>query len=350
MTQNSIAISSGDLLLYWTGIVIALGVAAWFAMSLALYTSDRGKASAMWLYMPIATVLSVLFARAVHWYCHSEQYTCFTSAITDYSSGGFCLPGVLLALMVAAVLVRLLCFTDSIGRLLDAVAPGACIGIALFRLSAIFNTTCRSTILITDPAYQSLPIGSAVTSSGGNVEYRFATFFVQFLLMLALAVLMVGLFAARRRKSVKRGFRRGHIFALFLTFYCAMEVVLDSTRNDSSFFPWNGFVSIVQIFSAVSMLTVFILYSVNSVKANGLRYWHWICWVLFAAAIGGAGFYEYWVQRHGNLYLYCYSVMSVCCIAICVLVYVMYLTVCERPRRAAAPAPENLPKPEENAQ
>ena len=40
---------------------------------------------------------------------------------------------------------------------------------------------------------------------------------------------------------------------------------------------------------------------------------------LFAALMGGAGFMEYWVQRHGHQALFSYSVMSVCLIGMIVL-------------------------------
>ena len=42
--------------------------------------------------------------------------------MTHYSSGGFCLPGVLLGVLLAALLVRALGFADSSARLLDAMS------------------------------------------------------------------------------------------------------------------------------------------------------------------------------------------------------------------------------------
>ena len=42
------------------------------------------------------------------------------------------------------------------GELLDAVAPGLCLCLALIRLSSLFNTTCRARIVITNTAFQHL--------------------------------------------------------------------------------------------------------------------------------------------------------------------------------------------------
>ena len=129
------------------------------------------------------------------------------------------------------------------------------------------------------------------------------------------------------RTDLKRGVQRGHVALLFLVFYSAMELVLDSTRYDSSFLRLTGFVSLVQIVSAVSILLVLIYYSRQSVRANGLRPYHWLLWVGYFATLAATGAFEYLVQRHGNWYLLCYSVMSVSCLGMAVTVLVMYRTL-----------------------
>ena len=40
--MNPVAIAAGGGVLYWSSLVLTLGVAAWFAFSLALYRSDGG--------------------------------------------------------------------------------------------------------------------------------------------------------------------------------------------------------------------------------------------------------------------------------------------------------------------
>lgn len=330
--MNSIAICSGNTVIYWSAIIICLAAAAWFCLSCAVYTSHGGQSTAMWLLMPVAVLLSVLFSRFIHWYCHAEQYVSFWQAMTDYSSGGYCLPGMLLGVALSALLVGRLRFAQSTAELFDALAPGAALGIALIRLSAIFNSSCRSTILISTPKFQRLPVGSGIMTSSGGVEYRFATFFVQFLLMLLLTVLVLAFYYKRRKAPMKHGLPAGHTAMLFLVFYSAMELVLDSTRYDSSFLRLNGFVSLVQIVSALCILGVLIYYSIHSVKANGLGPVHWLLWGGFLASVGATGYLEYLVQRHGGWYIKCYSLMALSTLLMAAVVYIMYLTVCKRPR------------------
>ena len=122
--------------------------------------------------------------------------------------------------------------------------------------------------------------------------------------------------------------RDGNVGLMFLVYYNAVEVVLDSTRYDSSFLPFNGFISLTQILCALTILGIFILYSVRSVKANGRKPWHWVMWVCFFLTVAGTGVFEYLVQRFGNLYLFCYSGMSVTLFLMAFIVNRMYRSVC----------------------
>lgn len=328
--MNPIAISTGSTVIYWSAVVIALGIAAGFALSYSLYISHGGRSAAMWLLLPLALLFSVPLCRAIHWYCHLEQYTSFIRAITDYSTGSYCLPGALLGVWLAALIVKKLGFERSIARLLDAFAPGAALAVAFIRLSALFNSTCRSKIAVTTPALQHLPIASGVTNSTGAVEYRFATFFVEFLLMLIAAAVLLEFFYRCRKRPMKRGSSDGNTARYFLLLYSAIELLLDSTRNDSSFMKFNGFVSIVQMICAICIGALLIYYSRRSVKANGLGAKHWVIWAVWFIGLAGTGVSEYLVQRHGNWYLGCYAAMTVCCALMAIAVYRMYLSCCDK--------------------
>lgn len=334
--MNPIAICIGNIFVYWSSVIIFLGIAACFALTYALYTSHGGRGSALWLLLPLAVLFSVLFARLIHWHCHTEQYTGFWSAMTDYSKGDYCLHGALIGTALACWLVKKLGFTRNLPRLFDCLAPGAALCIAFIRLSALFNTSCRSKIVVTNPLFQRLPLSSGIPTASGGTEYRFATFFVQFLVMLAVFWLLLRFFYKRRRYPLKNDYPRdGNVGLMFLLFYNAVEFVFDSTRYDSSFLPINGFVSITQILCAVILLFVLVFYSVRSVKANGRRPYHYVMWVGFFLTVAGTGFLEYLVQRFGNLYLFCYAGMSVTLFLLVYIVYRMYLTVCADIRQRA---------------
>ena len=325
--SNPIAVYSGSTVLYWSAIVIALGLFASLLMSLSLQATNRGRAFVMLLFFPLALVFSLPLCRAVHWYCHVEQYGSLGSALTDYGSGSFVLPAALLGCWLAAFLATRLDDRRT-ARLLDAFAPGAALAVAFIRLSALFNSSCRSKIPVTRTFLQHLPLASGITNSAGQVEYRFATFFVQFLMMLLLCWLLLRFFYRRRNVPMKSGSREGNVARMFLLWYSASEMLMDSTRYDSSFLPFNGFISLVQIVAAVSILALLIYYSIHSVRANGLRPMHWVLWIGWFLALAGGGISEYLVQRHGDWYLSCYSAMAVCCILMALAVSRMYRSCC----------------------
>ena len=182
---NPIAVYTGDTVLYWSAIIISLGLLAALFMTLSLQRSNKGSAAAVFLMVPLAVILSVPLCRALHWYCHKEQYASLVSALTDYSSGSYVLAGALPGVVLAALLASPL-NTRSTASLLDAFAPGAALAIAFIRLSSLFNSSCRSKIPVTTPLLQHLPLAAGFADSSGQVEYRFATFFLHFLVMLFL--------------------------------------------------------------------------------------------------------------------------------------------------------------------
>lgn len=334
--MNPIAIYSGSIVIYWSAMVIALGIIAGFFLSMALYTSVDGRASALWVFLPIAIVLSVIFSRLIHWYCHMEQYAGFFGALSDFSVGSFCLPGMLLGVFIAGLIVGKSKLCDSRFELMDALAPGEALCIAFIRLSALFNSSCRSKIIIESKALQHLPLASELTSASGVTEYRFATFFVQFLFMLVVTVLLINFWVKRRDLPMKANERTaGHVGRLFLVLYSVPEVVFDSTRYDSSFFhftflkslnPYMGFVSLIQLISAFIILAAIVHYSIVSVRGNGLKWYHFVLWIGFLATLGGVGASEYLVQRHGDWYLGCYAAMSLSCLVMILIEWILYLT------------------------
>lgn len=325
--MSAIAIYSNSFVIYWSAVVIVLGIAAWFCLSMALYRGDGGRGSAMWLVLALGTVLSVLFCRAIHWYCNAEQYESFAAAMTDYSTGSYCLPGMLLGVLLAGLLAAKLRFADSAAELFDALAPGAALGIALFRLSALFNSSCRGSIAITPELLHRLPFTSEVAVSASTTEYRLATFFIQFILMLVLTAVLVAFFLRRRNEPKKWGKQRGYVAGLFLAVYSAMEIILDSTRYDSSVLRSNGFVSVVQIVSAITIVVILVVYCRRSVKANGRRWYHFALWAGYVVSLAAVGGSEYFVQRHREWFIGCYAAMTLGLVLMATVVCLMYKTL-----------------------
>ena len=329
----SIAACIGNTFLYWNGIIIAFGIAAGFLLMYSLYTAHSGPGSGLWIMLCAAVAIGVPASRLIHFYFNKEQYAGLVAALTDYSGGSFWLPAAVLALVPAAWLTHLLRFPYSAG-------PGTAFTIAMIRFSALFGNTCRSMIVVTSPALQTYPFADAVTDAMGKKVYHFASFFIMALLML-LVMLAALIFYFRHhadRMAVPCS-RSGNVARLFLVFYCAVELVLDSTRADSSFLnfgilqflnPYVSFVSLTQLFAAVALLAVMIYYSRCSAAANGAKPGWFVLLAVWLLGLVGTGVSEYLVQRYTNRFMLFYLTQSLSVLLMVVSTIIMYITCRER--------------------
>ena len=305
--MDKIAFYSGSTAIYWNSVILTLAAATAICFFLAFYLGKSGNGAAGFGVVPVSMVLSLVLARFFHWYCQSDSYTGFSAAMSNYAEGGYALMGVFLGCVLAAALTRVICLHRNLPEMLDAMSLAACAGMAVGRLSALFNASDRGQVLVN---FRSLPVASPVNNAvSGAVEYRLATFALQSMVALALFIGLTVFY----NKGQKRGkLRDGDTCLVFLLLYGASQVVLDSTRYDSLFFRSNGFVSVVQVLGALALVLAVILFSRRMVKARGFRAWQILLWLLIGIAIAGAGYMEYYVQRRGNEALFAYSVMSGC--------------------------------------
>ncbi|MBQ6798592.1 MAG: prolipoprotein diacylglyceryl transferase [Oscillospiraceae bacterium] len=326
--MNQIAFVFSNSTVYWSSIVVAAAALCAMLAAVMIRLWRNEPLLPVLVYLPVATVLSVFFARLIHWYCRTDQYTSLSAALQDFTGGGYALLGVFAGCFLAAVLVRVLRLTDDLPSLLDSLAPAAALGIGMGRLCCLFNADSRGKMFVEDPARQKLPIGSpVVNATSGEIQWRFATFFIQSLIALAIFAILL-IVTVIMLKLIRRQNKRaqGMTFLIFMVLYCSSQIVMDSTRYDALFLRSNGFVSLEQIFSIVVLVGCAVIFSIRSVKQCGLRLWHPVLWALILGCFGGTGYMEYYVQRHGSLYMMCYSIMSACLLIAAVLSFVLCFT------------------------
>lgn len=323
--MDRIAFIDGEVFYYWSQIILTMASVAAIALFLGCYLKKSGNLLAGVLAVPLSIALSLVLGRFIDWYSHADSYESFNAAMGNYSVGAYALLGVFIACLITACLLRLFRVSQNLPEMLDCMALAGGLGIAVGRLNSLFNTTDRGVLVegITELPLV-YPVNNAVT---GVVEYRLATFMLQAIATgIIFAALMV--FWLYAGCSKRKKLRDGDICLLFLAAYGACQIILDSTRSDKLFMRSNGFISIVQIAAAVGLVTAIVLFSIRMVKAMKFRYWHIALWVGLLASIGGAGYMEYHVQRHGDQAVFAYSVMSACLmLALALTVMVRLLAV-----------------------
>ncbi len=301
--MERIAFIFGNTFIYWNSVVLTLAAGAAVCIFLAFYL-PRGSGSAAAVAAPMTLVLSLLLGRLFHWYFRPDSYTSFWKAITDYTSGGYALMGCFAACGATAGILKLLKLESDPLRLLDAMSLGGCAGIAVGRLACFFSAADRGQLLKglrTLPF--SYPVNNVVT---GAPEYRLATFVIQAMAAALIFAALAAFYLLANRR------RRGDVTLLFLLLYSLSQAILDSTRYDSLYMRSNGFISVVQLLSAIALVAVSVLLALRMVKRRGLRWWYIPLWIAMLAMLGGAGYMEYYVQRHGDLALFSYTVMTAC--------------------------------------
>ena len=334
--------------IYWRSIILACAICCALLAAIGARLLQGQRLAPLLITMPLAIIAGLYASRAIHWYCRFESYAGFLAAVTDFTGGGYSLMGVFAGVILACLLMRALCLTRDLPGLLDAIAPAGALGIAVGRLSDYFSSSDRAKFFLPE-AWQHLPWSApTVNATSGAVEWRAATFCFQSawcaLLFLFLTLRLVLRF---RRVPAREGWRSGRVFALFMLAYCLAQIVFDSTRYDALFLRSNGFVSLEQIVCAVVAAAFLALYSVRSIQKNGFRFWHPLLWLGALAGLGLAGFMEYYVQRHGNLYLFCYGMMSVGLAVLFCMIQLMYRSTTVPASEAGAEAvPEPVPRPE----
>ncbi len=300
--MEQIAFISGNSVFYWNSVVLALAAGAASCIFLAFYLPG-GRPGAAAAAVPGALVLSLFFGRLLHWYFRPDSYPGFWSAITDYTSGGYALMGCFVGCAAAAGLVRLLRLEPFAPAMLDAMSLGGCAGIAVGRLACFFSAADRGQLMPFTALPLAYPVNNVVT---GAPEYRLATFVLQAMAAaLIFAALAVFFLLGKKRRT-------GDVTLLFLLLYGLTQAVLDSTRYDSLYLRSNGFVSAVQLLSAAALVGVSALFSARMVRGRGMRRRYVPLWIGMLALLGGAGYMEYFVQRHGDRALFSYAIMTAC--------------------------------------
>ena len=317
--MEKIAFISGGVFIYWSSIILTLAVLAAMAVYAGMYIQKSGNILAAAVTLPVAMILSAVLARLIHWYCRTDSYSSLTEALTDYSWGGYALMGVFIGCLLTALLLRGLGISKNLKQMLDAMAMGGGVGIAVGRMASFFNASDRG-ILVSDEI--GLPFAYQVVNTvSGAVENRLATFMIQAMVTGALVVLLfvyMMVCKIRKKKLID-----GDICLMFLAIYGLSQILLDSTRYDSLFMRSNGFISIVQILSLGAVLVPLVWFSVRMVKNQGLKFYQFLLWIATLGMMGGAGYMEYYVQRHGDQAAYAYSIMGACLAGIGLLVLVI---------------------------
>lgn len=290
--MDKIAWILDDISIRWSSVVMVMAVLTGILFFLAAAARGNRKVTSAALALPMAILLSLLFGRLLHRYFLPD------------AEDGYVLMGAFAGCLCTALILKGMRLEKNMARLLDVMVIGGCAAIALGRLACFFTADDRGRII----SIQGLPLAWPVTNvTSGEMEYRLAVFLFQS--VAALLILFVILLVDK--KNTKTGAHRdGDLTLLFLLFYTAGQIVLDSMRYDALHLRSNGFVGAVQLACAVTFSAVIGVLLTRLVKRNGFRFQYGFAALMIAVCIGISAYMEYFVQRHGGQAVFGYTVMT----------------------------------------
>lgn len=327
--MDKIAFIIGETFIYWNSIILTLGVAVAICIFLAFYLWKSGNGIAAALAVPLAIAASVVLSRLADWYFRATAYESMKQAMTDFTTGNYALMGVFSGCFLAACVLRLLRIHKNLPQMLDAMSLGGAAGIAVGRLACLYSSADRGMVL---EGITELPFAYMVVDPvTGAVSYRLATFMLQsmvtgFIFLILATVFIVG--------NARKKLPDGDVTLLFLLFHGAAQAILDSTRYDSLFMRSNGFIGIVQVLGAVAVVLVAVVFWVRLIKRRGWKLWYPAIWLLQLGCLGGAGYMEYYVQRHGDQAAFAYSVMGACLLGMVLITVLIRVLAGKKVHRA----------------
>lgn len=304
--MEKIAFISGGTFIYWSSIILTLAALSAIAIFAAMYIGKSGDVVGLCVTTPLAMAGSIVLSRLIHWYCRSDAYESMNAALTDYTKGGYALMGVFIACIVVAAVLRLVRIVRNLPQMYDSMVIGGGFGIMVGRLASLFNASDRGMAL---PDSVGFPFAFPVTNTvSGVMENRLATFMIQAgIVAVIVGLLLIYMFIS---KIARHKIADGDVCLIFLLAYGASQIICDSTRYDSLFLRSNGFISVVQILGLVALVVPIVVFSVRAVMHMGIKWFHFVAWVLILGMMGLAGYMEYYVQRHGNEAAFAYSLMA----------------------------------------
>ena len=262
---------------------------------------------ALFAYMIMSAVFAVYLGRFIHWYSHYESYGSFYEAFASYE-GSYHEAGLVIGAFIASFIAAGIAGSKYRSRIMSAASAGIMLFMTLASLTSMFNESDRGKAVIEVQTYQCLPFAYPTVATAGGSEYRTAVFFWKFMILALITVLAI-INCIKKQSAVRT----------YIMYFCAMAL-LDSARYDASFLRSNGFVSLMQIVAGVFLILCVIVFTAKIIKNRKFKAGYIFYILAFLLGLSLTGFMEYYVQRHGNLYISCYAEMAMACIVMAVSV------------------------------
>ena len=262
---------------YWYGLCVGVSVLCYLCLAGVLGYRKHLPSGTVRLYGLLGIVLGLLFSRAA--YC-AVNASYFLQTIEQpikmlfFWDGGYSLTGALCGLLLAAFLTARICKVR-FGTMLDVTAVPMGLLIACVRAAEGFTTLGVGRYVDASALTDGAPWLFVQSKLGNTIISNLAVY--RYEAVAALLILAVMLVLFPWRKPLKKH-RPGDLALIFFALYGAVQVVLESMRNDGHMML--GFVRAEQLGAVMMPVLALLIFTLRYQHIRGGRWQVALAWLL----------------------------------------------------------------------
>ncbi len=227
MGDNSLFLIIDNFAIYWNGVTIMIAVLAGMLLAAGLRVMQKRDMNNL-LIASIASAAGAFIGARIFFYWNASEYFSDFWDIFNFTNGGYAVFGGIIGALVATIIVARV-RKESIGELLDVMAPGLALAVSIGRWGALFTGENLGQPV---EKLQKLPFAVYSESEG---TWLSALFFYQSVIALIICAALVCLFRAKYSKHSLRC-KTGDIYLMFLFLYSLPQGIFEMHRIDALFF------------------------------------------------------------------------------------------------------------------
>lgn len=287
--DNRLAVIYHYVYVSWFGVFVAIGIFAGIAVAVMLrgrqkkaFADKRIFLSDIYICTAISMPLALVGARLFYGVFSFSEFDS-PIGLLRFSAGGYGLYGAFLGVLAGAWLTVKQFGVYSLGTLLDCLAVGGALTIAVGRFATVFT----GSELGYEVGFRFMTVYDAMQSS-----YTFAVYQLDGVLETVIFFVSLWFFhyCMTRGKRERIG---GKTAMVMLALHGAGQVLCDSMRADALKFPLNEFIKVSQIVGIVCCLAVLVCFFVLSVRRIGWKVRHFVILPLIPLLVALGVFGEY---------------------------------------------------------
>ena len=279
--DNQLMLIIGNIEISWFAVFTSVACFIGLLIACLLRAAQRKDIGDVFVCTTFGVPLGLLFGRILYILFSGSSLSGWQ--LINITNGGYGLYGVILGVFLGAVIAKIFYKADGLGQMLDCLAVGGSLAIAIGRFATCFTSS--------EIGYEVRFKAFAVYDSEQNL-YNLAVYKLDGIYELSVFGVCLWFFIHCKAKTDSR-LSSGKTCMLMLALHGTNEVVMESMRADPLKLGLNEFIKISQILGITCCVVILVAFMIISARLNGFGKFHIISIPLILVAIVLGVFGEY---------------------------------------------------------